>query len=75
MENLHDTGTNETISEHTSLSLSLVIGLAAVLVTVLIAWANLSGRVAALEGQAPDRDRRLERIESKVDRLLTGERR
>lgn len=65
-----DMGTPQPIDERTPMPLSLVFAAGAVLVTVLLAWGNLGGRVSALEGHEQDRDRRLERIESKVDQLL-----
>lgn len=63
-------GPVEPISDRTPITLALLLAVVALVGTVMIAWSNLNGRVTNIEAHGDDRDKRLERIETKLDRIL-----
>ena len=58
------------INERTPIGMSMVLSLIGLVAAVLWGWGSLANRITELESHQTDRDRRLERIEYKVDRLL-----
>lgn len=48
----------------------LLITLVGWIVTIVLAWGYMGARVAVVETKQGDADRRMERIEGKIDRLI-----
>lgn len=58
------------ITEKTPVSLTLILAVAALIVTAIVSFTSVSARVSVLEKGQSTSDGRLGRIEDKLDRLL-----
>lgn len=61
---------DQTLDTRTSLSVSLAVQLAFWLVAAMLTYAAVVARVSVVENQVAGIERRLDRIETKVDQLL-----
>lgn len=64
---------NEPLSGDTTLSASLVMSIVVWIIGALLTYGVVSSRIAVIEAKQTESDRRLERIELKLDRALERE--
>lgn len=62
--------TDQQISEHTGLSVNLVVQIGFWLIAAMLTYAAVVARVSVVENEVSAIERRLDRIETKVDQLL-----